>query len=291
MRDQDAGLDYKSSGLDSAVILGVLHANAPGDDFFSPTSDMVLATASTLMACFNKIYDINSTKTDSAGAALGIAIGRYPEDRYGGNNGTTEGNAWVLCTLAMGELFYRAANDWERQGQISLTNRNVLFFSALNAAKLGSLKAGPVLKSDDPAYRDILSELRSAGDRQFRRVKYHAFPDGSLSEQMNRHTGFMQSAPDLTWNYAAVLTTLGQRWPALPPVALSLSRPASTRALNRGGLVIMDRKTKPAAAGQPPRSVPGSMAELRQRVAELEATVRSLSQEVQTIRAKAGATK
>ena len=42
-------------------------------------------------------------------------------------------------------------------------------------------------------------------------AEYHAADDGSLSEQMNRNTGFMQSAPDLTWSYASLLSALEQR--------------------------------------------------------------------------------
>jgi glucoamylase len=40
-----------------------------------------------------------------------------------------------------------------------------------------------------------------------RRVRFHsATGSASFSEQYNRHTGFMQSARDLTWNYASFLT-------------------------------------------------------------------------------------
>ena len=43
-------------------------------------------------------------------------------------------------------------------------------------------------------------------DRFVERVKFHKNADGSLSEQIDRFTGFMTSAADLTWNYAAILT-------------------------------------------------------------------------------------
>jgi glucoamylase len=39
-----------------------------------------------------------------------------------------------------------------------------------------------------------------------RRVRFHSGGGPSLSEQFNRHTGTMQSAHDLTWSYASVLT-------------------------------------------------------------------------------------
>ena len=47
------------------------------------------------------------------------------------------------------------------------------------------------------------------------RVQLHANPDGSLSEQIDRHSGYMSSARDLTWNYAALLTAAWAR--AQPP--------------------------------------------------------------------------
>ena len=53
------------------------------------------------------------------------------------------------------------------------------------------------------------------GDLYLARVKYHPNPDGSLSEQMDRDTGFMTSARDLTWNYAAFLTAIRSREEAL----------------------------------------------------------------------------
>ena len=287
--DRDGGLDYKQSGLDTAVLLAVLHAQAPGDGFFAPTDDKVLATAARLVSAFAKSYDINTVQKDGEGAALGVALGRYPEDRYGGQQGTSEGNAWVLCTLAAGELYLRAAKGWEGAGQVRVTALNAPFFSALNAQKFGSLKAGQVLGKDDQRFRDVLSELRSAADRQLRRVKYHAYPDGSLSEQMNRHTGFMQSARDLTWNYAAVLTALAQRGGGPAAVPARFATPATAAALNRGGIPILGRPARrPGADGASaavPRGVPGSVGELRLRVAELEATVDALSREVRALKA------
>ncbi|HWG43364.1 MAG TPA: glycoside hydrolase family 15 protein, partial [Gemmataceae bacterium] len=275
--DRDGGLDSKG-GLDAAVLLAVLHAQTQGDDFFSPTDDKVLATTAALLSTFDKLFDINKTKKDGDGEAMGTAIGRYPEDRYGGQQGTSEGNAWVLCTLAVAELDYRAAKEWERKGQIAVTELNLPFFGALNADKFKTIKAGQTLRKNERMFRDAIAELRLAADRQLRRVKYHAFPDGSLSEQMNRHTGFMQSARDLTWNYASVLTTLAQRDANVMRKAISFAVPPSTAALNRGGIPIVERRPEAEASPLPAaRRVPGSMAELRLRVAELEATVDALS--------------
>jgi glucoamylase len=122
--DRDGGIDWKSSGLDTAIILGVLHSHTPADNFFSATNDMVLATAGTLASTFDQLYPINNVKKDSQGGDLGVAIGRYPEDRYSGTTTSSVGNPWVLCTLALGELYDRAANEWVNGGEIAVTDRS-----------------------------------------------------------------------------------------------------------------------------------------------------------------------
>jgi glucoamylase len=314
--DRDGGLGYKDSNLDAAVLLAAVHAHSPGDDFFAPTSDQVLATAARLTATCDGLYPINATKTDPDGGTLGTAIGRYPEDRYGGQAGTWEGNPWVLCTLALAELEYRAANEWARRGQLAVTDRNKGFFAALDPQRFGGLQPGQVLAAGDPTFQDLLRALRGAGDRQLRRVKYHAFPDGSLSEQMNRHTGFMQSAGDLTWNYAAVLTALAERaaapagaavagGPGGPPqpgrlelvgglnrggVPLAAAGPAPMTRLNRGGIPIPSTPAKPAGGPVQPagwtRGAPDSAPGADERLAALERAVEALSREIRALRAE-----
>jgi glucoamylase len=312
--DRDGGLTYKNSNLDAAVVLAALHAHSPGDNFFAPTSDQVLATAAHLAASFDSLYPINGVKNDTDGGALGTAIGRYPEDRYSGQAGVAEGNAWVLCTLALAELDYRAANEWARGGQLTVTDGNKAYFVSLAPGQFGSLQPGQVLTASDTAFADLLSALRSAGDRQLRRVKYHAFPDGSLSEQMNRDTGFMQSARDLTWNYAAVLTTLAARTPASARAALAgrttgagqprtlelvgaferggiplapIGPPPTTR-LNRGGIPIPNAPAKPASEPRflpsSPRGTPLPPSRLEERVTELQRAIEALSREVRALR-------
>jgi glucoamylase len=309
--NRDGGLDYKSSGLDSSVVLAVLHTHTPGDNFFAPTDDMVLATAARLTSSFEQIYAINKTKQDPAGRPLGTATGRYPEDRYGGQAGAPGGNPWVLCTTGMAELYYRAANGWERAGRIQVTDRTKGFLVQLNPSRFGSLQPGQVLTRNDPAFPGVLAELRAAGDRQLQRVQYHAFPDGSLSEQMNRDTGFMQSAGDLTWNYASVLTTLAQRNPAPAGVSFAVAPaafPSRGDSLNRDGILLVGAPAVPPAnrlnrGGTPVKETapgvglpgkgpgptrgarPNTPAELSERVRELKEAVEALSRDVQALRA------
>ena len=143
------GLDYKTSDLDVAVILAVLHGHT--EDGFLPFNDVKLGNSlNKLISAFAKLYPINSR-------FQGVAIGRYPEDQYSGGE-DPYGNPWVLATLAVAEFYFRTGD---------------------------------------------FARARSFVER----VHTHANSDGSLSEQMNRITGFMTSASDLTWNYAAVIST------------------------------------------------------------------------------------
>jgi glucoamylase len=117
---------------------------------------------------------------------LAPALGRYPEDIYAGTD-FDGGNPWVLTTLAAAEYCYKVSADSR-----NLQSRN---------------------------------EWLQRGDSFVQRVQFHAFGSGSLSEQIDRDSGFMTSAGDLTWNYAAILNTAWAREMAQETI--------QRRALNR----------------------------------------------------------
>lgn len=159
------GVDYKETNLDISVLLGLIHGGM-NDSFLAWDNPKVLATINKIAASFSTLYAINKNSH-----IPGIAIGRYPEDRYSGT-ASVGGNPWPMCTLAYAESLYAYANSLKMHGQISRSNK-----------------------------------IAHYADQFVERVKYHAYPDGSLDEQMNRDTGYMTSARDLTWNYAALLST------------------------------------------------------------------------------------
>jgi len=99
----------------------------------------------------------------------GVAIGRYPEDVYDGV-GMTRANPWVLATMAAAETYYKLSAYRADQGSIQQAR-----------------------------------ELFEVADQFYRRVQAHANPDHSLSEQMDRYSGYMVGARDLTWSHASVL--------------------------------------------------------------------------------------
>lgn len=199
------GIDWKYSGLDTAVILGAIKGDT-GDGFFGATDDRVLATANRLRQTFQDHYAVNKR------GLFGTLVGRYPEDRYDGyaTDGSPPGNPWPLLTIAFAELHYKAANTFRDRGEISITNTNLGFFQSLAPTERG-IQPGKTIRRGEPLFEHFLAKLRFEGDSYFLRTKYHGHEDWSLDEQINRETGFMQGAAHLTWNYAAELTALFER--------------------------------------------------------------------------------
>ncbi len=191
--DQDAGLNYKKSGMDAGVILAILQG-AFEDGFFSALDDRALSTVVKMAEVFKNLYPINR-KAD----APGIGIGRYPEDRYFG------GNPWVISTNTFGQFYLRLAEGYAAQGFILITDRNLAFFKNLDFAGKENLRPGLKIESASPLFDPILSALRQEGNRYLETVRRYANPDGSMSEQIDKETGAMISARDLTWNYVSFL--------------------------------------------------------------------------------------
>jgi glucoamylase len=215
--DRDAGLEYKDSNLDTAVILGALHSSPARDEvtdgFFTATDDRVLATAERLSENFARLYRVNSRLRDWDGQPMGAAIGRYPEDLYSGEVGPL-GNPWFLTTLAFAELYYRCAADWEAQGAIQVTRYNATLFSKFKPlARMMRPHTGESIVASDPRFAAILEGLRTLGDGFMRRARFHADENGAFSEQFNRDSGYMQSAEQLTWSHASLLTAAWAREP------------------------------------------------------------------------------
>jgi glucoamylase len=200
--DWSGGVNYKNSGIDSAVILGVIHGQT-GDGFLSPSNDQVLATVLKQEQAFASVFPINAKGLPA------IAIGRYPEDRYSGADGNNEGNPWLLATMAFGELYHRAAQEFAAAGKITIDSTDLAFFQALLGS---SAPAQPVTYTNgDAQFAAILGALHARGDAYMERGHYHGQADGHYSEQINRYNGYMQSAPDLTWSYASFLTAYWSR--------------------------------------------------------------------------------
>ncbi|KNE71963.1 hypothetical protein AMAG_16386 [Allomyces macrogynus ATCC 38327] len=184
------GHRYKSSNLDVAVILAALHTRGDRTDgVVAVDDDRVLATAAALAEHHRRVFAINLRFRPD----LPPAIGRYEEDQFMG------GNPWFLCTLAMAELHFRVAVRIVRDGFVTITSRSIAFFAALPTAPLAGIGPGTVDKGD-AQFAAILEGLLERGDGYLVRVRVHMGEGGRMDEQIDRWTGKMRSAIDLTWS-------------------------------------------------------------------------------------------
>jgi glucoamylase len=110
-----AALGYKDSGIDVAPLLALLHTY-PYQKLLSLNHPSVKKYITTLRDTFQSLYQINKTFPDK-----GVAIGRYPEDKYDGYGTSGVGNPWFLSTLALGEYYCLTKNaDFKMQFERSL---------------------------------------------------------------------------------------------------------------------------------------------------------------------------
>ena len=214
--ERSGGLDYKSSNLDTAIVLAALHTDE-NQEFFGPGHDQVLVTAEKLRNIFGVIHPINQRTTDGGGISLAPGIGRYPEDRYDGN-GTSEGHGWFLATAALAEVHYRAALHFAANGHIEINKTNAPFFRSLpkvegesEVLQVADIEQGLTLRPSQAKFKATLRAMLLAGDQYLARIRHHASSSGSIAEQFDRHTGFMRGARDLTWSFASLITAADYR--------------------------------------------------------------------------------
>lgn len=193
----NGGYDYKK-GMDSVVILAINHSanDLVVDDVFPPTHEYVLSTVYEQERVFADLYPINKKGYPA------IAIGRYPEDKYDGYSTKKDGNPWVLTTNGFGELYFRAALEWKKNAEISITPISRSFFESL----LGTPVNVERLTPQDTLFNKVIHAAYLKGEAYLRRVLIHAKADGHFDEQIWRLHGDMTGAPDLTWSYASYLT-------------------------------------------------------------------------------------
>lgn len=197
-------LHDKSSYLDIAVVLGVIHGYN-NDGVYGYTDEKVLASALRISTSFLSVYPIASRTKDNSGHILGIPIGRYPEDVYNGTGTETNGgNPWYLATAAMAQFMYAASSTYDDANSITVTNISEPFFDYFTPE--AKLQAGQTYKQSSQQFKKAIDGLNGWGDAFMRTVKFYTPGDGHLSEEIDRDSGVPVGAADLTWSYASVLT-------------------------------------------------------------------------------------
>jgi len=202
-RNRNAGVDYKHSGLDSSIVLAVLDAEGMGNELLAEMGKL-LATVFVLESTFQKLYPINQNSRP------GIAIGRYPEDRYDGYRTDSEGNPWFLTTNSFAEFYYRLSRRFRLAGRIEISPLSVPFYQALLGLGI-EIPVGHTVVSADPLFEQIVTNLTKKGDLFLMRIWHHSNTNGTFSEQMNQRTGYMQGAPSLSLSYASFLSAAWAR--------------------------------------------------------------------------------
>lgn len=201
----------KASQLDTAVILAAIHTRSGKAGAWEPSDDRVISTAHQLIKAFRALYPINQQYDRP-----GIAIGRYPEDTYDGVRTNSVGNPWFLTTLALAEYSYALRLSLETQEKILISDLNLGFLSSAMSGT--ELWVGMTLEKGEPAWNELLKGLVRVGDAFVARAGFHMNREtGAMSEQIDRHTGFMRGAEDLSWSYAAFLSAVWTRERILRP--------------------------------------------------------------------------
>lgn len=190
------------SGVDCSAILGSLHgwnqsslASSLDEARFGPATQRILATVHQYISTFRSLYSLNRFRP----APQPVLTGRYPEDDYAGFE-RTGGNPWYLCTLATAEALHDAAGIFSRARYLDVTPATHSFF----AQWVPHITLGRQLAPARP-FTLIVRGMQNlaAGMRDL--IQEYAYANGSMSEQIDQHTGKNVGARDLTWNYAAWL--------------------------------------------------------------------------------------
>ncbi|KAH9889962.1 glucoamylase [Cubamyces lactineus] len=188
------------SGKDANTLLASIHTFDPaaGCDAatFQPCSDKALSNLKVYVDSFRSIYSINSGIASNAA----VATGRYPEDSYQG------GNPWYLTTFAVAEQLYDALIVWDKLGGLNVTSTSLPFFQQFSSG----LTAGTYASSSS-TYQTLTAAIKTFADGFLAINAKYTPSDGGLAEQFSKSDGAPVSAVDLTWSYAAALTSFAAR--------------------------------------------------------------------------------
>jgi glucoamylase len=192
----------KTSGLDTAVILAVLHAgrgtpwarittgiDAVADPPFENASK-VLSTLVELMDQFSVRYPLNAGRRANGQA---VALGRYDEDVYDGVH-MSVAHPWYLCTLGAAEFLFLLVSDLTAMTR-SPTPPTMLPLTPLLHSTLTRLlptlspplpAVNSALSPSDPAFKALVCALLTLGDSFISIVQEFVGQGGHLSEQFER---------------------------------------------------------------------------------------------------------
>lgn len=104
----------------------------------------------------------------------------------------------------MAELFYKATLDFNRAGEIAVTNTSLPFWTYF--APSAGLAADQKYPSNGSPFKAAVGALEGWAEAFMRRIKFHKPADGRFAEEYDRTSGEARGAEDLTWSYASIIT-------------------------------------------------------------------------------------
>eukprot|EP01084_Bolivina_argentea_P006027 11403_1 len=207
---------------DCSVILGSLYGSTPNifnpdaTALYPPTDATVLKTVNDTVSYWQSgVYPINGK------GVPGTMIGRYADDTYPGCNsgGGSKGHAWILCSNALADYYYRTCNDIYFNGKDILSAEHLRIYSDLFRKDQGNdismllLKYSNEWNTYDDTMKHEISQIVgltacTQGDNQLKGVaNYVKQPCGNhMAEQICETNGKEDGAYDLTWAYGTVLS-------------------------------------------------------------------------------------
>lgn len=199
-------------GLDASVLNALFagHITNIAEDFVL-TSYQSLSTFYSIRQAFEGLYQINVARR--AAGKRGVLLGRYPQDVYDGNY-DRYGNPWFITSLALASVYYGIILQL-LQGNTITANFLAQQFLRQVAPTL-HFECHDRLDAQHKHYQPFIQNLFEEAEAILCFIKECMITesDGStmhMSEQIDRASGAQVSAKDLSWSYAALLSTLKMR--------------------------------------------------------------------------------
>jgi glucoamylase len=206
------GQDIRGGGINAAIIFALVYGQLNiKDDPFPLVCEHALSSAFYVRDIFNNLYQLNALNKEKEN--LGPLIGRYQSDLYDGNR-MAYGNPWFLCSNMLAAFYYRVAAEFLNGKELVLSFLTKQFFDQI--APDFKVSIGQTVGKAMKDFEGLISALIHQGDLILNTVKACCIDaaDGTrfhMSEQINRASGAQVSAPDLSWSYASLLTSLRLR--------------------------------------------------------------------------------
>jgi len=165
------------------AVLEAFNVGYMEDGLFAPLQKEVVATLAGLSSTFCGSFAVNAQAANAG--TPGVLFGRYAGDSYAG------GNPWILLTASAANLLYRQA---EAVAKGTKPDKEA-------EAMLEKLLGG----------KATAKNLLGAGDAILVLMKKYLSNGMHMNEQIDRNSGVLLSAKDLTWNYANILKAMKGR--------------------------------------------------------------------------------